>query len=93
MEQAAIIPVMGNDVPFCKTLTIADITAPILIWIKPISADALPALWLNGAIESADALGNINPWQHKNINIKITVTYKLFNPNMDVTANIIPTPF
>jgi hypothetical protein len=57
------------------------------------SAEALPAFWLNGAIESADALGNINPWQHKNINIRITVTYKLFNPNIDVAAKTIPTPF
>ena len=77
-EQSAITPVMGNEVPFCRTLTTADIIAPMLIWMKPINAEALPALCAKGAIESADALGKMKPWQQKNTKMSVTVEYNSF---------------
>ena len=61
IEQNAMMPVIGNELPFCKKLTIADMNPPTLICIKPIRADALPALLPKGAMESADALGYIKP--------------------------------
>ncbi len=89
-EQSAITPVIGNEVPFCKTLTTADIIAPILIWMKPIKAEALPALCAKGAIESADALGNIKPWQDKNKKMSVTVEYNSLISNIEVETKTSP---
>ena len=89
--QNAITPVIGKVVGLLKTLTIADINAPTLIWINPIRADAFPALEAKGAMESADAFGNKNPWQHKNNNTKTIVEYSSLYPKIDVATKTMPT--
>lgn len=66
----AITPAMGNAVPLFKTLTIPEVSAPTASCMPPISADAVPALLLNGAIESAEEFGNTKPWQLKKRSIK-----------------------
>jgi hypothetical protein len=38
--------------------------------MQPSKADALPAFLLNGARESADVFGKVNPWQHKKMKIR-----------------------
>ena len=72
---AAIIPAIGNAVPSVKILTMPDVSAPTANCIAPINADAVPAFLLKGAIESADELGNTNPWQLKKMRIKNMVEY------------------
>lgn len=63
MAQQAIMPVMGKAVPLLKKLTIAEVSAPKPICTAPIKADALPAFFVKGAIDKADELGKVNPWQ------------------------------
>lgn len=65
------MPVMGSAVLLLKTLTATEERAPNPICKPPISADALPAFLLNGAIARADVLGNVKPWQHKNRKMRI----------------------
>jgi hypothetical protein len=38
--------------------------------MAPINAEAVPAFLLNGAMQSADEFGNVNPWQLKKMSIK-----------------------
>ena len=65
IEQPAITQTIGIAVPLLSMPTSADEPAPKAIWIEPINAEALPASFVKGAIESADELGKLNPWQHK----------------------------
>ena len=64
-EQPAITAVIGIAVPLLNNPTNAEEPAPSAICIEPINAEALPASFVNGAIESAEELGKLNPWQHK----------------------------
>jgi hypothetical protein len=57
----AITPVIGRLVPSLKNPTNPAANAPKLICTAPINAEAVPASFLNGAIESADAFGKLNP--------------------------------
>lgn len=68
--QEAITPVIGSAVSLCRKLTRADVKAPIPSCIAPISADALPAFVVKGAIESAEEFGNVKPWQLRKINMR-----------------------
>ena len=90
MAQQAITPVIGIAVWFCKTLTSADVPAPMVIWIAPISADALPALCPNDARESADALGKTKPCVHRKIKMRKIVTNKSFQPKKVMEAMVTP---
>ena len=61
--QAAITPVIGMaECGFSKP-TIAEANAPNPICMAPIKADALPACFVNGAMDKAAALGKLKPWQ------------------------------
>ncbi len=90
MAQHAITQVIGNAVRFCSKLTNAEVSAPIPIWIAPIKADAVPALWLKGASESAEEFGKVNPWQHKKIKIINMVLNKSAHPTKVVTKRMSP---
>ncbi len=68
--QAAITPVIGSAVSLCKKLTRADVKAPVPNWMAPISAEALPAFVVKGAIDRADEFGNVKPWQLRKINMR-----------------------
>ena len=56
IAQANITPVMGRAVWLFRKLTAAEVRAPMLIWIPPIRAEAVPAFRLKGARERADEL-------------------------------------
>ena len=88
--QQAITPVIGNDVLLLNALTIAELNAPMLIWIVPSIAEALPAFFVNGAKESADALGKIKPWQQRNIAIITIAFISVSHPKIAATNNVIP---
>lgn len=90
MAQQAITPVMGIAVWFCKRLTNADVHAPMPIWMAPINAEALPALWPNGARESADELGNVKPWQHKKIKMRKMVLNNSLKPKSASRKSVMP---
>ena len=53
----AIMVAMAVISPNGNMLTLAEIKPPSPICIKPSNADAVPALFENGAIQSAAALG------------------------------------
>ena len=78
--QKAIIPVIGNAVPLLRTLTATEAKVPIAICMHPITAEALPAFLLKGAIESAEELGKINPWQQRKIKMKKMVLNNSSHP-------------
>ena len=61
------LPLKGN------TPVPEEIKPPIPICIKPSKADALPAFFEKGAIESADAFGKVNPWQLRKRSNKMMV--------------------
>lgn len=84
MAHPVITPAIGNEVLFVKMLTSPEVSAPIANCIHPISAEAVPAFLLNGAIESAEALGKVKPWQLKKTSIKNMVD------NSPIKWNIVP---
>ena len=67
--QKNIPKTIGKTVPLCKRLTKAETPAPVIIWINPINADALPALYVNGAKAKAVQLGTNNPSESKKVKI------------------------
>ena len=69
VPQKNIPKTIGNVVPLCKRLTSAEIPAPVIIWINPINAEALPALYVNGAKAKAVQFGTNNPSENKNVKI------------------------
>ena len=76
MAQHAITAAIGNALSVVKKLTIAELREPMPSWIAPSNAEALPAFLLKGAIDNADELGKVNPWQLKKIRIKNIVENK-----------------
>ena len=59
----AIMPVIGMGVALLKRLTRKAPNDPMPICNAPINAEALPALRVNGCMQSADVFGNTNPTQ------------------------------
>ena len=58
---------IGRIVSLCIKLTIPDIEAPKIIWIKPIIALALPAFLSKGASAIAVVFGTKSPNENKNV--------------------------
>ncbi|MNR44494.1 hypothetical protein D3C85_1632450 [compost metagenome] len=67
---------IGQTTSAANILIAADASAPKPICSAPINAEALPAFFVNGAKESAEAFGLIKPKQPKNKAIKAMVVYK-----------------
>lgn len=63
--QQAMTPVMGRAVWLLRKLTRAEAKAPMLIWIPPRRADAVPALRPKSARDRAEELGKMQPWQQR----------------------------
>lgn len=61
---------IGQTTSAANILIDAEAKAPKPICKAPINADALPAFFVNGAKESAEALGLIKPKHAKNSAIK-----------------------
>lgn len=76
MAHAPITAAMGSALLLASILTIADVTAPIPNCNAPISADAVPAFLLKGAIDNAEELGNVKPCVLKNTHIKKIIEYR-----------------
>src|SRR5690349_18513955 len=76
MLQAAIMAVMGRAVLLKNSPTSAEARAPQPIWKAPISAEALPAPLVKGAMASAAELGKVNPWQLRNKKMSDVVLYR-----------------
>jgi len=84
--QDAMIMANGNaDVGLLSPI-MAAANAPKAIWIAPIKAEAVPAFFVKGAMESADEFGKANPWQLRNREMSTIVLYK-FNQLKAVPAN------
>lgn len=90
-QHIAIIAVRGRGVLLLKMLTIADANAPRPICNVPIKADALPACLANGVNDSAEALGEINPWQHKKRKIKLIIPACVTQPFQVAVTMVNPT--
>lgn len=69
MPQKNMPKTIGNTVSLCKTLTKAETPAPVIICMNPINAEALPALYVNGANAKAVQLGTNNPSENKKVKI------------------------
>lgn len=80
IPQNAIMNTIGKRVLLCKRLIIPDIIVPQTIWMKPISADAVPALFSKVINASAVVLGTINP----------DINRKAKSAIMRILASIIP---
>ena len=90
VEQQAITPVIGRVVWLLKKLTNAEVNEPIPICIAPKSAEALPAFLLKGAIESAEELGKVKPWQLRKIKMSKIVPPRPIQPFSEATNRPIP---
>ena len=75
-----IIPVIGMGVELLKRLTRKAPNDPIPICNAPINAEALPALRVNGCIQSADVLGKTNPTQVRKRNKNAMMPVSPINP-------------
>lgn len=63
MEVMAMIVAIGMAVCELNKLTPTEASAPMPIWMAPISAEALPALRVKEASDRAEVLGLVKPRQ------------------------------
>ena len=89
--QEAIMSANGKaEVGLLKPMMAAAV-APNAICMAPIKAEAEPAFFVNGAIESAEAFGKANPWQLRNNAMSAMVLYKFSKLKAVPASNTIPT--
>lgn len=83
---------IGVAVCVLYKLTTVEASAPIPIWVAPISEEALPAFLLNGASDNAEVLGLIKPRQQRYMNSNAMIPgndRKLFQAHMIKTSPVI----
>jgi len=73
MAAIVITAGIGQTTSAANKLITADARAPKPICRAPIRAEALPAFFVNGARDKADAFGLMKPKQAKNKAIKVMV--------------------